>query len=557
MTVDAKKNSAKTVVDVNPIVNFFEEIDLVGSGIILSAILMFVGTGSLVVPEVVRLLQGHGTGPNSSLASAMLLNIALIIFGWKRYNDMRREVIMRRKAEVEAQKLAITDPLTNCLNRRSINERTADLIADAEKRNMAVAFLMLDLDHFKTINDIHGHQAGDMVLTTVADRLRNVLPQTALISRLGGDEFAAAFTFNLRDSSVVERIAEQIIEHISLPIDGPTCELAISSSIGIAYAQNGIESAEALLRRADMAMYHSKKNGRNCFNWFESSMHTAIQTQNMLESGMRSGIVAGEFVPYFEQQINLATGKLVGFEVLARWRSNILGNVMPDVFIPIAEECNMIADLSESIMRQAFQDAKNWDSSLTLSINVSPYQLRDPWLAQKIVKILTETGFPAERLEIEITENALFENIGLARSIITSLKNQGIKIALDDFGTGYSSLSHLRILPFDRIKIDQSFISTYSESPDNAAIVNAIIHLSRSLNLPVTAEGAEDEEIIAFLADLGCEKVQGYFYGQPLSIEQTRWMLARSNLYTTSDGQAEEEEPSLLDAPMVPAQKIA
>lgn len=557
MTVDAKKNSAKTVVDVNPIVNFFEEIDLVGSGIILSAILMFVGTGSLVVPEVVRLLQGHGTGPNSSLASAMLLNIALIIFGWKRYNDMRREVIMRRKAEVEAQKLAITDPLTNCLNRRSINERTADLIADAEKRNMAVAFLMLDLDHFKTINDIHGHQAGDMVLTTVADRLRNVLPQTALISRLGGDEFAAAFTFNLRDSSVVERIAEQIIEHISLPIDGPTCELAISSSIGIAYAQNGIESAEALLRRADMAMYHSKKNGRNCFNWFESSMHTAIQTQNMLESGMRSGIVAGEFVPYFEQQINLATGKLVGFEVLARWRSNILGNVMPDVFIPIAEECNMIADLSESIMRQAFQDAKNWDSSLTLSINVSPYQLRDPWLAQKIVKILTETGFPAERLEIEITENALFENIGLARSIITSLKNQGIKIALDDFGTGYSSLSHLRILPFDRIKIDQSFISTYSESPDNAAIVDAIIHLSRSLNLPVTAEGAEDEDIIAFLAELGCEKVQGYFYGQPLSIEQTRWMLARSNLYTTSDGQAEEEEPSLLDAPMVPAQKIA
>lgn len=557
MTVDAKKNSAKTVVDVNPIVNFFEEIDLVGSGIILSAILMFVGTGSLVVPEVVRLLQGHGTGPNSSLASAMLLNIALIIFGWKRYNDMRREVIMRRKAEVEAQKLAITDPLTNCLNRRSINERTADLIADAEKRNMAVAFLMLDLDHFKTINDIHGHQAGDMVLTTVADRLRNVLPQTALISRLGGDEFAAAFTFNLRDSSVVERIAEQIIEHISLPIDGPTCELAISTSIGIAYAQNGIESAEALLRRADMAMYHSKKNGRNCFNWFESSMHTAIQTQNMLESGMRSGIVAGEFVPYFEQQINLATGKLVGFEVLARWRSNILGNVMPDVFIPIAEECNMIADLSESIMRQAFQDAKNWDSSLTLSINVSPYQLRDPWLAQKIVKILTETGFPPERLEIEITENALFENIGLARSIITSLKNQGIKIALDDFGTGYSSLSHLRILPFDRIKIDQSFISTYSESPDNAAIVDAIIHLSRSLNLPVTAEGAEDEDIIAFLAELGCEKVQGYFYGQPLSIEQTRWMLARSNLYTTSDGQAEEEEPSLLDAPMVPAQKIA
>jgi diguanylate cyclase (GGDEF)-like protein len=557
MSVEVTKNSSKTDANASKIVNFFERLDLVGGGIILSAILMFVGTGSLVVPEVARLLEGQGTGPNSSLATAMLLNIALIIFGWKRYNDMRQEVAMRRIAEVEAHKLAVTDPLTNCLNRRSINERTADLIAAAEKRNMAVAFLMLDLDHFKTINDIHGHQAGDMVLKTVADRLRNVLPQGALISRLGGDEFALAFTFNLRDRTVVERFSEQIIENVSLPIVGPTCELAISTSIGIAYAQKSNESAEALLRRADMAMYHSKKNGRNCYSWFESSMHAAIQTQNMLESGMRSGIPAGEFIPYFEQQINLATGKLGGFEVLARWRSSSLGNVMPDVFIPIAEECNMIADLSESIMRQAFLDAKNWDSSLTLSVNISPYQLRDPWLAQKIIKILTETGFPAERLEVEITENALFENIGLAKAIITSLKNQGIKIALDDFGTGYSSLSHLRVLPFDRIKIDQSFISTYAESPDNAAIVDAIIHLSRSLNLPVTAEGAEDEEIIAFLAELGCEKVQGYFYGQPLSIEQTRWMLARSNLYNTHDGQPEEEDALLLDALMVPAQKIA
>jgi EAL domain-containing protein (putative c-di-GMP-specific phosphodiesterase class I) len=265
----------------------------------------------------------------------------------------------------------------------------------------------------------------------------------------------------------------------------------------------------------------------------------------MLESGMRVGIPAGEFVPYFEQQIDLATGKLAGFEVLARWRSQSLGNVLPDVFIPIAEECNLIAELSESIMRQAFLDAKNWDNSLTLSVNISPFQLRDPWLAQKIIKILTETGFPAERLEVEITENALFENIGLAKAIMTSLRNQGVKVALDDFGTGYSSLSHLRILPFDRIKIDQSFISTYSESPDNAAIVDAIIHLSRSLNLPVTAEGAEDEQIVAFLAELGCEKVQGYHYGQPLSIEQTRWMLARSNLYTMANEPTDGDESEL------------
>lgn len=505
-------------------------VDFVAGGIVCAAIMMFVGTGSFVMPEVTRALSGMGPGPDQVLASAMLLNIALILFGWRRYNDLRKEMIHHRMAEAEAKALAITDPLTNCLNRRSINERTADLIAEADKRKMAVVFLMLDLDHFKAINDIHGHQTGDMVLQTVANRLRKVIPPRALLSRLGGDEFAIAFIFDGNNRSAVERVSEDIIEEIARPIDAAAGELTISTSIGISAASHYEETAESLMRRADMAMYYSKKQGRNQFAWFEASMQTEIQTQNMIEKGLRTGIPDGEFIPFYEQQIDLESGKLVGFEVLARWNSSVLGLVSPEIFIPIAEECGLIGDLSESIMRRALTDAKGWDSNLMLSINISPIQLRDPWLAQKILKLLTETGYPAERLELEITESALFENIALAQSIIGSLKNQGVKIALDDFGTGYSSLSHLRALPFDRIKIDRSFVTTMHENTESAAIVEAIAHLGRSLKLPITAEGAESIEVVNHLRSLGCSKVQGYHYGKPLSVEQTRWMLARANL---------------------------
>ncbi|MEM1133091.1 MAG: EAL domain-containing protein [Pseudomonadota bacterium] len=495
-----------------------------------AAIIQFVGTGGATMSQFARILSGESQGTDHILVSATLLNIAIILFGWRRYNDLREEILEHRKAEAEAKALAITDPLTNCLNRRSINERTSDLIAEADKRKMAVVFLMLDLDHFKTINDIHGHQAGDLVLKTVANRLRSIIPPRALLSRLGGDEFAVAFIFDGKNRGSVERVAEDIIEEVSKPIEGPAGELAISTSIGISAANHHEETAESLMRRADMAMYHSKKQGRNQFAWFETSMQTEIQTQNMIEKGLRAGIPAGEFIPYYEQQIELESGKLVGFEVLARWNSPALGLVSPDIFIPIAEECGLISDLSDSIMRRALLDAKDWDRELMLSINISPIQLRDPWLSQKVLKLLTETGYPAERLELEITESALFENIALAQSIIGSLKNQGVKIALDDFGTGYSSLSHLRALPFDRIKIDRSFVTTMDDNSESAAIVEAIAHLGQSLKLPITAEGAESIEVVNKLRALGCGKVQGYHYGQPLSVEQTRWMLARANL---------------------------
>jgi EAL domain-containing protein (putative c-di-GMP-specific phosphodiesterase class I) len=259
-------------------------------------------------------------------------------------------------------------------------------------------------------------------------------------------------------------------------------------------------------------------------------MEHELQARNDVESGLRIGIPKGEFVPYFEQQIDLTTGRLHGFEMLARWEHPTKGLILPDQFIGVAEDTGMIADLSMSVMRQAMIEARNWDPSITISVNISPSQLKDPWLAQKLVKLLTETGFAPNRLEVEITETSLFENLALAQSIVGSLKNQGIKLALDDFGTGYSSLAHLRALPFDRIKIDKSFILSIIDNSESAAIVNAITRLGDSLGLPVTAEGIEGAAIEERLRQLGCHKGQGWLYGRPLPIPQARALLAERNL---------------------------
>jgi len=220
-------------------------------------------------------------------------------------------------------------------------------------------------------------------------------------------------------------------------------------------------------------------------------------------------------VPFYERQIDLQTGELTGFEMLARWDSPTFGVVAPDIFIPIAEDIGAIADLSESVIAQALEDAKNWDPRLTLSVNISPLQLRDPWFAQKLLKLLVEANFPANRLEIEITESCLHQNVNQVRSLITSLKNQGIRVSLDDFGTGYSSLAQLRHLPFDRIKIDRSFVSSLVDNPDNAAIVHSIAMLGKGLNLPITAEGIESGAVLEHLLQYGELKGQGYLYGHP------------------------------------------
>ena len=498
-----------------------------------SAVAMFVYLGGSVGAQLVRQYVGNAPSTDQAMVSALLLNIALILLVWRRTTNLTSEVHVYRQAEVRAKHLAITDPLTNLFNRRAVKDKTAELSARASRRGKTTAFMMLDLDGFKKINDLYGHDCGDQLLREVADRMRDTVPPSSILARLGGDEFGVCMVFEPEFPETVDRVAEDLIEALARPVTLSDLDHSVTASIGIARPEIDCDSIDMLIRRADIALYAAKKNGRNGFCWFENGMEIELRTRNSLEADIRAAIPNGEFVPYFEQQIDLATGTLAGFEMLARWVSPVRGLIPPDEFIPVAEECGMIGDLSLSIIRQAMMEAKHWDPALTLSVNISPVQLKDPWLAQKIVKLLVETGFPASRLEVEITESSLFKNLSLAQSIVGSLKNQGIQIALDDFGTGYSSLAHLRALPFDRIKIDRSFVSTMLENTESAAIVSAITGLGASLSVPITAEGIEDEALIGKLHALGCTKGQGWYYGQPMSVDQVNVLLAEKGMLLT------------------------
>ena len=497
-----------------------------------AAILAFVVIGGAAMIEI----TGHQARLAPPLLVALLLNIALILFGWRKHRDLMTEAAIRIEVENRAVSLAQRDPLTGLLNRRSLIEDGSALFVRAHRRSMAMALLVVDLDAFKTVNDTHGHAAGDLLLRATAETIAAALPGNTLVARFGGDEFACALLFDPGRPDTVEAIADRLLSALAQPRVVGGHRIQLSASIGIARSDADCASMDALMRAADMAMYAAKKAGRARYAWFDRPMEEAFRVRAALESALRSAIPAGEIVPYFERQVELASGRLSGFEVLARWQHPTRGTIAPDVFIPIAEQAGLIGDLSLSVMRQAFVAAGEWDAGLTLAINISPSQLRDPWLAQKIIKTLTETGFPAARLEIEITESALLDNLPLAQSIVASLKNQGIRIALDDFGTGYSSLAHLRALPFDRIKIDRSFVTSINSDAESAAIVAAVTGLGASLNLPVTAEGIEDEAIEARLKALGCGKGQGYLYGRPLAIGDVRRLLASERLLAQPGG---------------------
>ena len=494
--------------------------DVVALGIAAAAIILFVGTGGSLMPKIVDSWMSSSSSPDILLTNAVLLNIALLIFGWRRYRDLNAEVCERREAEKRAQELAHMDPLTSCRNRRAGLPAIDRMLEAAKTDGSHVAVMMIDLDNFKQINDLNGHQLGDHVLRTVAERIAALLPAGGITIRIGGDEFACAVPYDSKSRTTIDALAAELVEQVHAPIVHEGFAAEVSVSVGLACSGGGQDeqvtlTADLLIHRADIAMYHAKKRGRNRYFWFEGSMEAELRFRNELEGAIRRGVTSGEFVPFYEQQIDIESGDLVGFEMLARWKSPQYGLVSPDLFIPIAEEIDLISDLSESLIRQALKDASQWDPRLTLSVNISPLQMRDPWFAQKLLHMLVETGFPASRLEIEITESSLHENVAAVRAIATSLKNQGIRISLDDFGTGYASLAQLRNLPFDRLKIDRSFVAELSKGTKGAELVEAIVSLGRGLDLPVTAEGIETEEVLEALKCFGNLKGQGYLYGRP------------------------------------------
>ncbi|WP_325065307.1 putative bifunctional diguanylate cyclase/phosphodiesterase [Qipengyuania gaetbuli] len=510
--------------------------DLLTRGIAFAAMILFVGTAGVALPNVFKTWTGSAGGPDIILTNALILNIALILLGWHRYKALNTELVARRKSEQEARRLAEIDDLTGCLNRRSFADRLAVLLKTECSDERALAAIAVDLDNFKQVNDLNGHMAGDAVLRATAQRIERTLPAGGVLARIGGDEFLCVVPYYVNVSDRIEHLATRMIEAVATSVSHEGVSLDVTVSIGIASSIHldkdlaADSAAQDLMHKADIAMYHAKKQGKNRYYWFEAPMENELRFRNKLEAGIRAGIANGEFVPYYEQQVDLETDQLVGFEMLARWESPELGVVGPDIFIPIAEEIGAIGELSENLIAQAFEDAKEWDPELTLSVNISPVQMRDPWFAQKILKLLVAHRFPPNRLDIEITETCLHENVGMVRSMITSLRNQGVHVSLDDFGTGYSSLSQLRSLPFDRLKIDRSFIGELRQQENGDALVNAIIAMSDGLKLPITAEGIENETILEALKRLGKMKGQGYHYGRPEPADKVRERLADHGL---------------------------
>lgn len=485
------------------------------------AIAVFVGLSSWLLPIAVANIFGADTVLDANLSAALLLNTALILLLWRGSQMLSRQTRATDEAQREVGSVAIRDYATGLLNRPGIAETIQKKLDQREH----IALINMDLDNFKKINDLYGHLAGDEMLRAVAERLAQATPPDAECARLGGDEFAILLCGAAADPGNVVAIAEGIQDALGQPVTVGGGITKIRASMGIySQVENGASVAD-MFRRSDIAMYEAKKAGGSQICLFANTMEVEVQQRYQMETEMREGIPKGEFVPFYQPQYGIRGSKLTGFEVLARWNHPSGKLIEPTEFIPLAESTGLISPLSFSVMQQAFVDAKEWDHTLVLAVNISPVQLTDPNLDKQIMKLLAETGFPAQRLELEITESSLLEDTPLVLSTITSLKALGIRISLDDFGTGYSSMTQLKAFPFDRIKIDRSFVFSMLENEESAAIVNSIISLAASLDVPITAEGIESDEMRAYLDDIGSMDGQGWLYGRPTSKDELMKLL--------------------------------
>jgi diguanylate cyclase (GGDEF)-like protein/PAS domain S-box-containing protein len=428
-----------------------------------------------------------------------------------------RDLSERKRAEDRIRYLAYHDALTDLANRAlfldEVDKALALLRLDGEHFNL----LLLDLDRFKAINDSLGHDVGDNLLKAVAERLRASTRETDVVARLGGDEFAILQTLadDQRDAGIT--LANRLLHTIAAPYVLAGQELIIGTSIGIARAPRDGIDANQLLKSADLALYRAKIEGRNGYRFFETEMGQLARKRLALELELRNALVRGEFVMHYQMVVNTAHETVWGVEALVRWQHPERGLVQPDDFIAVAEETGLIVPIGEWALRQACADAVNWPEHIKVAVNLSPTQIRKGNLFNMVVRTLADSGLAPARLELEITESVLMQHEDASLDALRQLRGFGVSIVLDDFGTGYSSLSYLRLFPFDKIKIDRTFVAELTSHTDSAAIVGAVIGLARSLGMATTAEGVETNEQLRLLRAAGCTLVQGYLFGRPQS----------------------------------------
>ncbi len=444
----------------------------------------------------------------------LFLSLALIMLAWLRVSELRKSKQKHRDAEAEQYRLAFVDEASGLYNRRHLTNVVFDKLF-----GQAYTILLFDLDKFKKVNDLYGHILGDKLLREVGGRMQDIAPEGAVLARLGGDEFAICLTGQAASHGAATKLAARLVEAIAQPFTIGNVVTKVSGSVGIATDTEGSRSPADVLHHADIAMYEAKRAGRNRHVWFDIAMEQDLLERNQLEADIRKGIERGEFVPYFQPLLDLQTSNIKGFEVLARWNHPAKGLILPEKFIPLAEANGIISELSLGVMRSALMQARAWGNEVTIAVNISPVQFRDPLLPDRIEALLADVDFPPTQLELEITETAILEDKEATLKSVNRLRKTGIRISLDDFGTGYASLSQLRQLPFDRIKIDKSFVAALIKGQPSDAIVDAITSIGRSMSLPMTAEGVENEFTQEMLLALGCTDAQGWLYGKAMTAQ--------------------------------------
>jgi diguanylate cyclase (GGDEF)-like protein/PAS domain S-box-containing protein len=428
-----------------------------------------------------------------------------------------RDLQARKQAEQHIRFLAHHDSLTGVPNRATFNKKLDQEIDLALASGRRLAVLCLDLDRFKEVNDLFGHAAGDEALQTVAKRIARVLDEGQMLARLSGDEFAVLLP-GLSNPAVAGRIAENILEVLQVKSEHVEGETPLSTSIGIAICPDDATDRHALLSHADTALYRAKNEGRGTYRFFEAAMGAAVRDRRLLEHDLRNAIPRGELRLVYQPQKEISDGRVIGFEALLRWKHPKRGDIPPIEFIPIAEDTGIILQIGEWVLRAACREAATWTQPLTVAVNVSAVQIHNANFAHVVHEILFETGLAPARLELEVTETALVRDLNRALATLRRIKILGVRIAMDDFGTGYSSLSNLRAFPFDKIKIDGSFIKSVNVNEQAAAIVRSVLGLGRALRLPVLAEGVETADELAFLEGELCDEAQGYLLGRPADI---------------------------------------
>lgn len=444
-----------------------------------------------------------------------------------------RDLRERRAAEEKIRYLAEHDGLTGLLNRNSLQMRLAAAIDRVEASGESLAVICIDLDHFKEANDQHGHLAGDALLVETARRLQSTVQAPSFAARLGGDEFIVVQVAGGDQPAAAAELAGRLIETLGAPVAHEGQELALGSSLGVSLYPDDGRTVEALMANADMALYRAKESGRGAYRFFKREMDDTIRERRNLARDLRQGIADNELLVHYQPLARAADGDVCGFEALVRWKHPTRGMIPPLEFIPVAEENGLIGALGDWVLRQACADAAAWEKPLRIAVNLSPLQLHNPALPSLVHEVLITTGLSPSRLELEITESALFKDYQRALDNLRRLKALGVRIAMDDFGTGFSSLSTLQSFPFDKIKIDKSFVENIHRHDRATVIVRAVLGLGRSLEIPVVAEGVETEEQILFLRGEDCAELQGYAIGRPTPVDGlTEWTTATRSVAT-------------------------